>query len=112
MTLTATQQEAFTNKHWDLLAKQPNHMGFGYGKLWTVENGEVVELKNEDGTNKYGLNIQVSTKVDQSTLPESDRIPDCLDEVPVNWIEHDESIWWGDIPSEWILEEGFAEGGK
>ena len=108
MALTAAQQEAFINKHSDLLVRQPNGMGFGYGKLWTVQNGEVVELKNEDGTNKYGLNIQVSTKVDQSTLPESNRIPDCLDGVPINWIEHDEWIWQGDIPSEWIAKEGLA----
>ena len=44
-------------------------------------------IKDENGgyTETVGILIHVTEKVDQSTLPPEDRIPDCLEGVPVQF---------------------------
>ena len=66
-------------KYRDMFWRQPNIWGLGEG---------ILEDKNGDpilGTS--GIKVYVSRKVDQSTLPEEDRIPDCLEGIPVQIIE-------------------------
>ncbi len=66
---------------YDLLFwRQPNVFAVGEG-FFKDENGEWTE--------KVGISITVTKKVDQSTLPPGDRIPACLEGVPVN-IEEEE----------------------
>ena len=65
-------------KHRALLRRQPNQYGFGGGESMLNEHtGETLE--------RAGIVVYVTDKVDQSTLPEEDRIQDCLDGVPM-WI--------------------------
>ena len=60
---------------YDLLFKrQPNVAAINEGFIMD-ENGSFTET--------VGIVIDVSEKVDQSTLPPEDRIPDCLEGVPV-----------------------------
>ena len=65
-------------KYDPLFWRQPNVFGVGEGFL-RDENG--------DRTETVGINIRVTKKVDQSTLPPEDRIPDCLEGVPVQIVE-------------------------
>ena len=62
-------------KYDDLFWRQPNVVGVGEG-YFKDENGEWTE--------RSGIRVTVTEKVDQSTLPPEDRIPDCLEGVPVN----------------------------
>ena len=82
MTTTpeATDERAreVRNKYRDLFRRQPNYRGMGSGSLMD-ENGEVTEI--------VGIIIRVTKKVDQSTIPAEDRIPNCLEGVPVQIIE-------------------------
>ncbi len=59
-------------KYDDLLDRFPNMMHVGEGYPITVDHG-----------NKAGIVIMVSELVDQRTLHPEDRIPDCLEGVPV-----------------------------
>ena len=61
-------------KYDDLFWRQPNVFGVGEG-LFMYESGELNETS--------GIVVSVTEKVDQSTLPPEDRIPDCLEGVPV-----------------------------
>ena len=45
-----------------------------------------MEDENRDATKTTGIVVGVSEKTDQSTLPAEDRIPDCLEGVPVQII--------------------------
>ena len=65
-------------KYDPLFWRQPNVHGVGEG-FFRDENGEWTEAS--------GIVISVTEKVDQSTLPAEDRIPDCLEGVPVQIIE-------------------------
>ena len=65
-------------KYDDLFWRQPNVHGVGEGLLRN-QNGDLTET--------WGIIISVTKKVDQSTLPAEDRIPDCLEGVPVQVIE-------------------------
>ena len=67
-------------KYDDLFWRQPNVHGVGEGLLLN-QNGELTET--------VGIVISVTEKVDQSTLPPEDRIPECLEGVPVQIIEED-----------------------
>ena len=75
---------AILDKYEDLFWRQPNIMGVGIGFL-EDEDGEWMDT--------VGLDVVVTEKVDQSTLPPEDRIPDCLDGVPVQITEPTED--WG-----------------
>lgn len=65
-------------KYEDLIYRQPTVNGFG-----------VVGRVEDDGNrgDDYGIEVYVWEKADQDTLPEADRLPDCLDGVPVRIIE-------------------------
>ena len=65
-------------KYTPLFKRQPNVHGWG-----------VVSLRDENGnrTETRGIEIRVTEKVGQSTLPPEDRIPDCLEGVPVQFRE-------------------------
>ena len=70
-----------------LFMRQPNVHGWGPSTL-RDENGE--------RTGPEGIVIRATKKVDQDTLPVEDRIPDCLDGVPVQIIESEPFILEGE----------------
>ena len=65
-------------KYNDLFWHQPNVYGVGEGLLQN-DNGERTEA--------LGIVVTVSKKVDQETLPATDRIPSSLEGVPVQIIQ-------------------------
>ncbi len=75
-------------KYDPLFWRQPNVHGVGEG-AFTDENGERTET--------HGIIVHVTRKVDQSALPPEDRIPDCLDGIPVQIVEEE---LWGEFLSE------------
>ena len=64
-------------KYDPLFWRQPNVVSVSEGLL---------EDENRDATKTTGIVVGVSEKTDQSTLPAEDRIPDCLEGVPVQII--------------------------
>ena len=84
--------------HTRLLFGQANVAGFG-AEFFT---GSGIESSRPGPgvTGKWGILIEVvGKKIDQSTLPEEERIPDCLDGVPVRWKEDGEftlPAWGGE----------------
>ncbi len=64
------------DKYSDLFRRQPNYRWHtGPVRLWE-ENGDMSET--------VGIVVEVDKKkVDQNTLPPEDRIPDCLEGVPI-----------------------------
>ena len=85
-TMTTTNQNTAARRHevrlkYDpLFWRQPNVHGVGEGFFGDGHGGR---LKTK------GIVISVTRKVDQSTLPPEDRIPDCLDGIPVQVIEEE-----------------------
>ena len=75
---------AIRHKYDDLFWRQPNVNGVGIG---------IIETENGEYTDRAGFIIDVTKKVDQSTLPPEDRIPDCLEGVPVQIREVPESVF-------------------
>ena len=84
---------AVREKYKALIERQPTRWGTGTGLLRDAE-GRLTE--------GLGITIHVEKKVDQSTLPPKDRMPDCLDGIPVQIIEaspplgdgtHGRKIW-------------------
>ena len=71
------------DKYRALFKRQPNYHGNGPGNL-VDENGEETTIK--------GITIYVTKKVDQGTLPPEDRIPGCLEGVPVQIIEEGRGV--------------------
>lgn len=69
---------AIRHKYEDLFWRQPSVHGVGIG---------ILEDESGEGTEQVGFRIYVTEKVDQDTLPPEDRIPDCLEGVPVQFIE-------------------------
>ena len=69
--------EAIIDRHELLIRRQPNISGYG-----------VQTIVDENGypTDAMFIHIGVTEKVDQSTLPPEDRIPDCLEGVPVQFV--------------------------
>ncbi len=66
--------KAIRHKYEDLFWRQPNVHATGIGNL-KGKYGEYLDI--------WGFSIEVTKKVDQNTLPPEDRIPDCLEGVPV-----------------------------
>ena len=64
----------------DLFWRQPGVHSVGEG-YFRDENGDRIEPE------VWGIIIRVTEKVGQSTLPSEDRIPDCLEGVPVQILE-------------------------
>ncbi len=69
-----------------LLFRQPNFDGSG---VRYFEGSDARYSPSRPGAEgKWGILIEVTGgKIDQSTLPDEDRIPDCLDGVPIRWEE-------------------------
>ncbi len=65
-------------KYDPLFWRQPNVHAVGEGYFKDGEGG---------WTETVGIVIEVSRKVDQSTLPPEDRIPECLEGVPVQVVK-------------------------
>ena len=63
---------------WRYCWRQPNVYGVSEA-VFLDENGE--------WTDTVGIEVMVTNKVDQSTLPPEDWIPDCLEGVPVQITE-------------------------
>ena len=68
-------------KYRDLIRRQPNYSTHGGPALLMDENGEYTQVK--------GIMVWVTKKVDQSAIPAEDRIPDCLEGVPVQIVEEE-----------------------
>ena len=70
---------AVVDKYRPLLKGFPHAHGISTGNYYDFDAHEPL-----DG---YGITLMVSEFTDQSTLPESQRIPECLDGVPVRIIK-------------------------
>ena len=70
----------------DLFWRQPHVFAVGEG-LFNNEDGE-------PDWDKWGIVVSVDKKVDRSTLPEADRIPDCLEGVPVQVAVEERHDWF------------------
>ena len=70
-------------KYDKLFRRQPNVFAVGEGFFRDADGG---------WTETMGIVVMVSKKVDQSTLPTRNRIPACLDGVPVQIQERTETI--------------------
>ncbi len=70
--------QAVLEKYEDLLWDFPHSQGFYAGDFYDAEYNEI------DG---YGITVKVLELTDQSTLPEEQRIPACLDGVPVRFLK-------------------------
>ena len=75
---TATRRHEVRLKYDDLFWRQPNVFAVSEGRLRDGRGGWL--------TTK-GINISVTTKVDQVTLPTEDRIPSVLEGIPINIVE-------------------------
>ena len=97
--ITYEQVLQVMNEYRALLWRQRNVHGFG-----------PTNLKDEDGneTDQLVIQISVTKKVDQSSLPPEDQIPDCLGGVPVIWEEEPEGQLGMDVTVE--AEEGESDG--
>ena len=73
-------------KYDPLFWRQPNVFSVSEG-YFKDENGERTE--------EVGIVIRVDKKVDQSTLPPEDRIPDCLEGIPVQIREAERQVLRG-----------------
>ena len=73
---------AIRHKYEDLFWRQPNVHGVGIG---------IIEDENGQYTDRAGFVIGVTEKVDQSTLRPEDRMPNCLEGVPVQIEERPEA---------------------
>ena len=62
------------HKYEGLFSRQPSYTGRSGGTLMD-ENGEVTDI--------LGISVHVEERIDQSTLPPEDRIPSCLEGIPV-----------------------------
>ena len=81
------------DKYEPLFRRQPNVYSTGVG-YFTDENGKLTEM--------WGIIVRVTEKVDQNTLPPEDRIPDCLEGIPVQIEEREPPI----------IEQGSREKGE
>ena len=75
-TVTKEYAQQVIEKYLDVILRQPNFVLVG-----------AYHLEDDEGnrTEVVGIRIGVTEKVDQSTLPEADQIPDCLDGVSVRF---------------------------
>ena len=66
-------------KNWDLIQRYPFHTG---------QTSSFTFLRNDPNNSDaiIWIVVTVTEKVDPSTLPQEDRIPDCLEDVPVDII--------------------------
>ena len=74
---TPERRRQVRNKYDPLFWRQPNVHGVGLGRI-RDEKGEV--------TNTWGISVFVAKRVDQRRLPPEDRLPDCLEGIPIQII--------------------------
>ena len=89
---------AIRPKYEDMFWRQPNVWGVGIGMMYD-ERGE--------WTGKIGFLISVSEPVDENTLPPWDRIPACLEGVPVQFDVAPQPNF-----DDWVLPPEAADGGS
>ena len=94
--------QAVRLKYEDLFSRQPNIWGVGIGRA-LHPNGEVSE--------EIGIVISVTKKVDQNTLPQEDRIPDRLEDIPVYLMEEPLPVLTPELPRVNPKEEE-SDGGR
>ena len=72
------------DKHVDELFTKPHVLGIGMG-IAKDEDGQNIGFTRNDGTVVYPLRIGIKVEklVDQDTLPAGQRIPNCIEGVPV-----------------------------
>ena len=76
-TLTPEKIIEVRDKYQPLFRRQPNYVG----------NGAPTDI-DRNGNEVLGITVRVNADpVDQDTLPPEDRIPDCLEGVPVKITE-------------------------
>ena len=80
---TWEEAHAVLEKYRSKIERQPGQHGLSAGSIYGFVTGKT----HADGTEAVGIVIEVDELVDQSTLPEEDRIGDCLDGVPVYFWE-------------------------
>ncbi len=71
---TQERRDEVLSKYESLILRQPNWHAYGAGHFMD-KNGEWLDIS--------GIAVTVYPMVDQSTLPPEDRIPDCLEGIPV-----------------------------
>ena len=76
---TLARREEVSRKYEDMFSRHP-YISWVSVMDYIDENGEWATTNNS-------IVVQVSKKVDQSTLPPEKRIPDCLEGIPVQIIE-------------------------
>ena len=77
------------DKYWPLFLRQPTYHSV-VADFMRDENGERTGMR--------GFVVYVTEKVDQRTLPPEDRIPDCLEGVPVQIIEQENTDEYASSP--------------
>ena len=77
---TRERRDEVLSKYLGLIMRQPNWHGHGAGNF-KDENGERLDIE--------GITVIVYPMVDQNTLPPEDRIPDCLEGIPVQIFEEE-----------------------
>ena len=81
-------------KYRPLFRRFPHQWGNGRGLLYDT-NGKL--------THEVGIKVYVEELVEQSTLSTEDRIPDCLEGVPVQIVVEENTVTFGSL-------EGLVEG--
>ena len=87
--LTPRRIHQIREKYDALFWRQPNVQGVGEGNLRDAQG---------EKTGKTGIVVMVTKKVAQSTLPTADRIPACLEGVPVEIREQSEGVHYAPSP--------------
>ena len=72
---------AVAEKHIDLIMQYPHYRGSGVGKAFKIPHPD------ENQPDGNGILVRVWEWTDPERVPEGQRIPECLDGVPVKIIE-------------------------
>ena len=73
---TAYRRDKVRSRYEPLFWRQPNAFAVGISRL----------VENRKRTNTEGIVIRLTRRVDQNRLPPEDRIPDCLEGVPIQFL--------------------------
>ncbi len=98
----SSQTSGVLYRHESLFWRQPNVYDVSTGFLRDGKGG---------WTDTWGITVWVTEKVDQSALPPEDRIPDCLEGIPVKVTEEPDTggIIPGWVPPEYLPEDADDE---
>ena len=86
---TAARRHEVRLKYDDLFWRQPNVFAVSEGRLRDGRGGWLTTR---------GINISVTTKEDQVTLPTEDRIPSVLEGIPINIVEESNNVQLAHLP--------------